>query len=201
MVGRVGRMGGLALLAATAGVLWAAAPSGAGPSTANPPGAGAALAKINQVRRAAALKPVELDPLISRGCQAHARYLDRNQTHPAARGLGMHQELASLPGFSLEGEAAGMMSVIARRDSLSEAVDAFLATLYHRVPLLRPSLQRVGMGFAGRTAVINVQTGWKAMIRTPSLIPLPRPAKPRWRFRGSCRIRFRRAPRVRPASR
>lgn len=123
------------------------------------PGAEQALARINRIREAAGLEKVVLDPVLSRGCQQHARYLHLNQNHSAARGLGMHEELESLPGCTPEGRAAATMSVIARRGSLTEAVDAFLATFYHRVPLLRPGLKSIGMGFHGRTAVINVQGG------------------------------------------
>lgn len=130
-----------------------------------------ALARINKVRAAAGLEPVELDATLSRGCAAHARYLDINRNHPKAQGLGMHREAPGLPGVTLEGRAAGMMSVIARRDSLSVAVDAFLATLYHRVPLLRPSLKRVGMGFCGRTAVINIHGGVEGLDEAPVGFP------------------------------
>ena len=107
-----------------------------------------ALAKINEYRRSAGLGLVVLDPKLSQGCRSHARYLTINAEHPSIQGLGAHEEQRHLPGYTPEGERAAK-GVIA--DGLHDplaALDAWMATLYHRIPLLDPRLTRIGFGCA-----------------------------------------------------
>ena len=63
------------------------------------------------------------------------------------QGLGGHDESPALAGFSEAGRAAAKASAVAYGlgDPL-DAVDGWMATLYHRVPLLDPNLKRVGFG-------------------------------------------------------
>ena len=68
--------------------------------------------RINLHRKAAGLEGVILDPVLSKGCGAHAEYLVKNVDHPSTQGLGLHSEDAKLPGYSREGERAGKASVI-----------------------------------------------------------------------------------------
>jgi uncharacterized protein YkwD len=104
---------------------------------------------VNVYRRRAGLAPVRLDPELSRGCVAHAEYLARNVDQPATQGLGGHEEDAALPGYSEEGRRAGKSAVIAIGGvDPVRAVDGWMATLYHRTPLLNPRLERVGLGCA-----------------------------------------------------
>jgi uncharacterized protein YkwD len=124
-----------------------------------------ALAKVNHYRAQAGLKPVVLDDQLGRGCLAHARYMAINEGHPALQGLKAHDEDLSLPGASKEGDAAGKASDIATGDyEPTDAVDAWMATLYHRVPILEPNLHSIGFGCArgrrfGWVTVMNVGTG------------------------------------------
>jgi uncharacterized protein YkwD len=106
------------------------------------------LAKVNKARTETGLPPVVLDADLSHGCDLHARYLVRNFGDPTTQGLGMHDEDAKKPGYSAEGQRAGKASVIASDGSAMDSVDSWLATLYHRVPLLHPSLKRIGVGTA-----------------------------------------------------
>lgn len=138
-----------------------------------------ALAKVNTYRAQAGLKPVELDANLSRGCLAHARYLVINEGHPALEGLKAHDEDPNLPGFSEEGRAAGKASDIATGDNEpTDGVDGWIATLYHRVPILDPALTRIGFGCArgqrqGWVTVMNVSTGRdKAMQAAPVFYPV-----------------------------
>jgi uncharacterized protein YkwD len=122
------------------------------------------VAQLNAARRAAGLGPVALDLELSRGCFAHARYLALHAGHPSTQGLGMHNEDAKLPGHTPEGQRAGRDSVIASGVPPSASVDDWMATLYHRVPLLRPDLGRIGFGFTrggsnGWINVLNANTG------------------------------------------
>jgi uncharacterized protein YkwD len=110
-----------------------------------------AVARVNAYRAQAGLEPVLLDPGLTSGCQAHCEYLARNAGHPSTVGLGGHDEDASLPGYSEEGRRAGRASVLAWGDvEPLAALDGWMATLYHRVPILDPSLKRIGFGHARR---------------------------------------------------
>src|SRR4051812_43507306 len=68
------------------------------------------LERLNAHRKAAGLEPVVADPVLSKGCGAHAAYLVRNVDQPSAQGLGLHSEEATLPGYTKEGERAGKAS-------------------------------------------------------------------------------------------
>jgi uncharacterized protein YkwD len=121
------------------------------------------LEKINAYRKTLGLNPVKgFDPLLSKGCQAHADYLVKNSNHPSTAGMGMHNEDAKLPGYTMEGERAGKNSVIASTEPL-DAVDSWMATPFHRRPFLNPDLKEIGLGSAlggkfGRMTVLDAGT-------------------------------------------
>jgi uncharacterized protein YkwD len=103
---------------------------------------------LNAHRKAAGLAPVErVDADLSAACMAHARYLVRNAEHPSVAGLGAHDEDPKLPGYTEAGRKAGRMSVINTAAPLP-ALENWIATLYHRLPLLDPKLKVIGIGFA-----------------------------------------------------
>ncbi|HVS38156.1 MAG TPA: CAP domain-containing protein [Gemmataceae bacterium] len=106
--------------------------------------AAAAMESLNTYRRTAGLAPVALDEKRSKGCRLHAKYLVQNMDQPAVQGLGMHEEDSSLRGTTAEGKRAGRVSVISREPDAGAAVDAWIDTLFHRVPLLDPDLKTVG---------------------------------------------------------
>jgi hypothetical protein len=130
-----------------------------------------ALARVNGLRRVAGLEPVVLDESLSRGCQQHARYLLVNRGHPSTRGLGGHEETSGLPGYTDEGRRAAAQSCIAFRTSLLGAVDTWMATLYHRIPILRPTLKRIGMGYESGIAVMDVVSGVDGEEERPIAFP------------------------------
>ncbi|MFO0863583.1 MAG: CAP domain-containing protein [Gemmataceae bacterium] len=123
------------------------------------------LDRVNQIRKTAGLAPVTLDPDLHRGCRNHARYLVLNANHPATAGLGAHDEDMTLPGATAEGKDAGKKAVIALGDhDPRDAVDGWMATLYHRIPILEPNLKQVGFGLArgdrlGWITVLNLMSG------------------------------------------
>jgi uncharacterized protein YkwD len=106
------------------------------------------LARVNAARKAAGLPLVRLDAELSRGCQLHARYLSVNVDRPAARGLAVHREDLSLPAATEQGARAARASVIAVVLDPQTCVDGWMATLYHRMPILTPNLERIGFGHA-----------------------------------------------------
>lgn len=105
------------------------------------------LKRLNQVRTALGLPAVELDETLCKGCDLHALYLVNNSGNPKLEGLGMHKEDPTLVGYTEEGAKAGMASVITAA-SPDRAVDGWIDTFLHRIPLLDPKLQKIGAGHA-----------------------------------------------------
>jgi uncharacterized protein YkwD len=126
-----------------------AVPGGSAPSSANDQQA--ILERVQAYRKAAGLKSVELDQDLSKGCQAHCNYLVVNDGKPELEGLKAHEEVMSLPAATPEGEKAGKSSDIAWGDSPAGSVDMWMASFYHRVPILRPELEKIGAGFKNGT--------------------------------------------------
>ncbi len=120
------------------------------------------LARVNAARKAAGLSLVRLDRELTRGCQSHAHYLALNHRRPEAQGMGMHRQSAELPGTTPEGERAAKKSVIAVVLDPQTCVENWMATLYHRIPILTPNLERIGFGHAriqGQKWVCVLDTG------------------------------------------
>lgn len=120
------------------------------------------VAQVNAVRQAAGLHPVRLDTELSRGCQSHAHYLVLNHRRPATLGMDIHGQNANLPAASPEGARAAKESVIAVVLDPQTCVENWMATLYHRIPILAPNLERVGFGHArirGQKWVCVLDTG------------------------------------------
>ena len=115
---------------------------------------------LNQVRaRALAgqlpeFEAVTEDPELSRGALAHARYLALNEQQMAAW-PDAHEEYPGQPGFSPPGARAGLHSVIAPHAEPEEAIDAWMGTFYHRLPLLDPGLFGVGVGIEPEAVVLD----------------------------------------------
>jgi uncharacterized protein YkwD len=123
----------------------------------------ALLDRVNRARALAGLDKVTLDPSLSKGCGQHARYVARNIEHPRVQGLGIHEEDASLPGATPAGKKAGHASVIAIITNPLDSVDSWIATLYHRIPLLDPRLKKLGYGQAQ-----HATRGWVTVLDSSS---------------------------------
>lgn len=106
------------------------------------------LARVNLHRKLTGLPPVVFDEDMSRGCRLHARYLVMNLKHPSTQGLGMHDEDPKLPGYSRLGKQAGENAVIAAGMPPTSSVEDWMATFYHRIPLLDPEMKKIGFGQA-----------------------------------------------------
>lgn len=117
------------------------------------------LRRLNALRAQAGLGAVALDDELSRGCRLHAAYVVRNLEDPKVGGIGIHDEDPSLPGYTKEGARAGAASVIALAPDAAESVDSWMATLYHRLPLLDPRVRRVGYGQA-----FHPTRGWATVL-------------------------------------
>jgi Cysteine-rich secretory protein family len=108
---------------------------------------------LNIHRTAAGLGPVGLDRELSAGAEQHAAYLALYPDQ-ASRWPDAHDEQSDLEGFSPSGAWAGAHSVISNGPP-KECIDLWLATFYHRLPLLQPGLLRVGYGQVGGVSVLD----------------------------------------------
>ena len=110
-----------------------------------------ALEKINAVRKLAGVGPVTIDAKMSAACAAHAAYLLKHYDTMMKAGTSMHSEDPKLEGYTKEGAAAGKASDIHYVEA-PEAVDGWMASLYHRIPLLNADLLKIGLGYVKGTA-------------------------------------------------
>lgn len=135
---------------------------GGGPSVVATAADRALLDRLDRMRLAAQysrdadrLRKLELDPELTAGCRLHAQYLGK---HPeqAAAWPDAHEEYSDREGFTTQGARAGNASVIAPGvRSADEAIDGWMGTFYHRLPLLDPGLIRVGFGLEKGNAVLD----------------------------------------------
>ncbi|MHC5035802.1 MAG: CAP domain-containing protein, partial [Planctomycetota bacterium] len=117
------------------------------------------LDRINAYRRLAGLDPVEGKEALTGPIQAHLDYMIRNKK-------GGHDEDPSLPGYTKEGAAAGRKSLLSTSKSGPAAVDNLINSLHHRIPLLWPSYDCVGVGCANwPSGSVLVGIDWQSGIK------------------------------------
>jgi uncharacterized protein YkwD len=129
----------------------------------------AILARINHFRKLAGLQAVTEDKDLSRGCQLHAEYLQRNEDVDSG---AAHDEESTRPGYTLEGRNSAKRSVISFCSSPRDPtwlVDSLISTLYHRPHLIAPLLKSVGIGYAkyqssGFVLAIDTSTKQRASV-------------------------------------
>ncbi|MBX3160330.1 MAG: CAP domain-containing protein [Deltaproteobacteria bacterium] len=149
------------VLAATTFLLAAAACLAHAEPLAQPPGQpptksaapaspeGKVLALVNRYRAATGLPAVVVDAALSRGCMEHAEYMRLNRNSDAMAGLNAHHQRPGLPGATLAGAACGKAAdLFPGVSDLEIAVDGWMASLYHRRPILDPSLEKIGVGYS-----------------------------------------------------
>jgi uncharacterized protein YkwD len=117
-----------------------------------------ALEQLNRIRVASGLAPVNQVASLNQCSQAHAEFIVSNCSNYGTAGLSPHNEDASWPGFTGvqfwdRMEAAGYTvssasEVIAFMNKPTQAVDGWIRTLYHRLPLLDPRTKEIGYGGA-----------------------------------------------------
>ena len=98
--------------------------------------------------------PVAFERSLADAARLHARYLQQNRDQLAAW-PDAHEEYVDRPGFSPEGSFAGLHSVIAGANDSVAAIDGWMGTFYHRLPLVDPGLLRTGFAVDGGIAVLD----------------------------------------------
>jgi hypothetical protein len=102
--------------------------------------------------------PLKLDADLCAGAQAHCRYLG---LHPeqAAAWPDAHEEYPGSEGFTTAGCRAGMHSVIVTSTpTFRQAIDSWMGSYFHRLPLLDPGMMRMGWGADGSNVVLDCTT-------------------------------------------
>jgi hypothetical protein len=102
------------------------------------------LRTANDYRLATGLKPVGVTALATYGCMLHARYL-YFETPNLGEPFNAHRESKKSPHHTDLGAQAGPRSVIGCGD-LAHSVHMWMACFYHRISLLNPALEKIGLG-------------------------------------------------------
>lgn len=119
------------------------------------------LSYMNEIREKAFGDKIEgvwklkFDPELSSACGLHAHYLTLNPEQK--KWPDAHEEYSDKEGYTVEGAWAGMHSVIVWGDlrDYIDAIDGWMGTFYHRLPLVDPGLLRIGWGWEGEFAVMD----------------------------------------------
>jgi len=126
--------------------------------------------RINYYRQLLALPLLTDDSLLAQTARNHSNYLQLNKSSPSILGLGAHRETVGFLGFtgiSAQDRYIFVSSVTPATWSVGEnfytgsdiltAVDWFINSVYHQVPLLHSNTAFIGTGRAnGGWTVINM---------------------------------------------
>src|SRR5262245_22864587 len=105
-----------------------------------------AINRLNSFRKAAGLEFVAQDPILSKACVAHAKYLSRNIPDPYAPRVNLLTEDPKRPGHTQEGQQIGGSALVGvDRLECIDLIDSAMASVAFRLRLLDPTLKRVGM--------------------------------------------------------
>ena len=142
----------------------AATPTAAAPGGSTTPAQQAALDRMNAYRGLAGVAPLTINAALTRAAANHALYYMLNAPDPALQGMGLHDEQPGRPGFTgadmetritAAGYGGRWNESMALLGDPVAAVDAFMATVNHRLPILDPGFTETGYGGgrAGRLVV------------------------------------------------
>jgi uncharacterized protein YkwD len=126
--------------------------------------------RLNVYRALAQLGGVTVDDSISQACAGHLQYLAEEAASTGNAGclLSHSEDNHANPYYSPGNEQAGMGALIACVSPsagglhLSRAVDRWIGSLYHRIPLLSPGLSLVGVAESSGYVCLNYQQGTAA---------------------------------------
>lgn len=140
----------------------------------------ALVARVNRFRAAAGVPPVIADGLLERAARNHAAYLARHRSRAQSTVPALHGEDRGRAGFTgkdavercaFEG-ADCTADVIEAGARLSRPVDDWIASVYHRLPLINATTTAVGAARAGRYVVLNYdETGRRGVGTGPIAFP------------------------------
>ncbi|NOZ01416.1 MAG: hypothetical protein GXP54_05945 [Deltaproteobacteria bacterium] len=119
----------------------------------------AALDRLNAYRLASSVAPVDEHEALNAAAQSHAEFIVNHCQDYKNSGLSVHQENSDWSGFTgvnvwnrvshFGYSSSGVAEVIGFVNNPEAAVDGWIGTLYHRLPLLDPATMEVGYGNSG----------------------------------------------------
>ncbi len=123
---------------------------------------------VNEERVQIGLTPRPEDEKLSADLQKHCKYMATNSilTHPETKGK---------PGYTEEGNAAGMRSILGQGSPPDRIAEGMVSTYFHRQDVIRPGALAFGVGVEGAYTGID---GRSAMTKVPEsfwpvLCPVP----------------------------
>ena len=145
------------------------------------------LIPLNRYRKSAGLAPVTANPRLSRGDYLHSLYIVKNfGKQIAARvnlGPEMHFEDPSKPWYTAEGLAAGRAGDVDEMwnprgtAAPSWAIDNWMQSPFHRLPILNPHLHSVGYGSVCEDGVciaaLNLNSDVDPIVSAPAPLSAP----------------------------
>ncbi|MBI4243011.1 MAG: CAP domain-containing protein [Planctomycetes bacterium] len=137
------------------------------------------LYRINQIRSETGLKPVIFSASISKGSIYHSLYLDKKGFDSSTPPKDLITENTKDKFYTDEGNKAAMNSDIASsKVMLPDVIDKWIATFYHRLPLINPASLEVGIGTylessaEEKPVCINTKTG-TTILASPQIVTYP----------------------------
>lgn len=128
---------------------------------------------MNWVRESVGLGTVTEDPALSAGCARHLDYLTQLSAEVGSPQLA-HEEDLSKSYASAEGNEAGINSVLSIGEGeIADAIDGWMETLYHRLPLIHPGLTVIGVAVSGRYSCLQYRPGTDGSVDAPHEIFWP----------------------------
>ncbi|MFH1709356.1 MAG: hypothetical protein ABIF71_15770 [Planctomycetota bacterium] len=106
---------------------------------------------VNTKRVNIGLTPRPEDPALSADLQKHCQYMQANSTL-------RHDEDKNAPGFTAEGNKAGLRSILSQGTPPPDIAYNMVQTYLHRLDVLRPDTTAFGAGFAGGFGGIDGRT-------------------------------------------
>ena len=128
----------------------------------------AALERINQYRASAGVPPMAVHPALMEAAAGHVRYYEANQGAESLAGMGLHEQDPEAPGFTgvemddrarAAGYDGGTITENAGFGRLDAAVEWYMDTVNHRLPLIHPSALDVGMAQSAGNGFAIIDVG------------------------------------------
>lgn len=143
----------------------------------------AVLERINRYREAAGVGPTTAHPSLMQAAVAHIGYYDANLGDPSLVGPGLHRQNPEAPGFTgvtmgdrarAAGYSGGPVTENAGSGRLDAAVEWYMGTVNHRLPLIHPSALDIGLAHSADSGfgIIDVGLrGGRLDVSLPSVYP------------------------------
>lgn len=138
---------------------------------------------INSYRAAAGVRPAEINPSLETSASSHVRYYDANRGDPSLAGMGLHNETAGRPEFTgatmgdrarAAGYSGGTVTENAGYGNFAGAIDWYMNSVNHRLPLIHPSALDIGYSQSPESGFSIVAVGLRRNdVQSPSLYPGP----------------------------